>query len=141
MIESIPRVALSIKQPWAELIVSRRKTVEVRSWVTSYRGRFWVHVGKRPDEGAMPLFDFSRPLFTGGYIGIAELVSIEPLNRIRWSQLRPEHLVPGPMKDGLSAWHIAGASPLRQPVAGPGQMGLFDVPDEVLAILRSSLAT
>ena len=30
--------ALSIRQPWAELILQGRKTIELRTWKTSYRG-------------------------------------------------------------------------------------------------------
>ncbi len=34
---------LSIKQPFAELVVSGRKSIEIRSWATNYRGEFLVH--------------------------------------------------------------------------------------------------
>lgn len=30
--------ALSVRQPWASLIASGRKTIELRSWSTNYRG-------------------------------------------------------------------------------------------------------
>ena len=30
--------ALSIRQPWAELIMQGRKTLELRTWRTNYRG-------------------------------------------------------------------------------------------------------
>jgi hypothetical protein len=35
---------LSLKQPYSELIVSGRKTIELRKWNTKYRGRFLIHV-------------------------------------------------------------------------------------------------
>lgn len=38
--------ALSVRQPWAWLIVKGHKPVENRSWWTSFRGRFWVHASK-----------------------------------------------------------------------------------------------
>jgi hypothetical protein len=42
--------ALSIKQPWAQLIIIGAKDVENRSRPTSFRGRFAVHVSlKRAD--------------------------------------------------------------------------------------------
>lgn len=41
--------ALSIRQPWAWLIVNNHKPVENRSWPTSFRGRFLVHAGKTRD--------------------------------------------------------------------------------------------
>ena len=35
--------ALSIRAPWAWLIIHGRKTIENRDWNTGYRGRFQVH--------------------------------------------------------------------------------------------------
>ena len=42
--------ALSIKQPWAWLIVNGWKDVENRSWNTHYRGRVLIHAGKTMDN-------------------------------------------------------------------------------------------
>lgn len=39
--------ALTIKQPWAELIINGLKDVENRSRLTHFRGRFAVHAGLR----------------------------------------------------------------------------------------------
>lgn len=38
--------ALTICQPYAELIVQGRKTCENRTWPTSYRGLMFIHAGK-----------------------------------------------------------------------------------------------
>jgi ASCH domain-containing protein len=40
--------ALSIHQPWASLIASGKKTVEVRSWTTRHRGPLLICATKRP---------------------------------------------------------------------------------------------
>lgn len=37
--------ALSIRQPWARLIVNGYKDVENRTWSTKFRGRVYVHAG------------------------------------------------------------------------------------------------
>ena len=42
--------ALSVKQPWAALLVAGVKTVEVRTWPTARRGRVLIHAGKIPDD-------------------------------------------------------------------------------------------
>jgi len=44
--------ALSIKQPWAALVVHGLKTVEVRRWPTARRRRFLIHAARIPDERA-----------------------------------------------------------------------------------------
>ncbi|MDQ6862918.1 MAG: ASCH domain-containing protein [Thermoproteota archaeon] len=35
---------LSLKQPFAELLVSGRTTVELRKWNTKFRGKFLIHL-------------------------------------------------------------------------------------------------
>jgi hypothetical protein len=44
-----PLVAISVKQPWAALIVAGLKTIEVRSWPTRRRGPVLIHAGKVSD--------------------------------------------------------------------------------------------
>ena len=39
--------ALSIRQPWAWLIVNGYKDIENRTWATQFRGRVYVHAGQR----------------------------------------------------------------------------------------------
>lgn len=38
--------ALTIRQPWAQLIALGVKTIETRSWATKYRGPVLIHAGK-----------------------------------------------------------------------------------------------
>ena len=42
-------VALSLKQPWATLLVHGLKTIEVRSWPTARTGRVLIHAARVPD--------------------------------------------------------------------------------------------
>ena len=39
---------LSLKQPYAEPLVSGKKTIGLRSWNTHFRGKFLVHASKVP---------------------------------------------------------------------------------------------
>lgn len=39
--------ALTIKQPWASLIVEGIKDIENRTWKTNYRGRIYVHAAQK----------------------------------------------------------------------------------------------
>jgi len=38
--------ALSIRQPWAWLIIHGHKKIENRSWNTKHRGKFYIHASK-----------------------------------------------------------------------------------------------
>ena len=42
--------ALSIRQPWAWLIVNGYKDIENRTWWSSYRGRLLIHASKAMDD-------------------------------------------------------------------------------------------
>lgn len=42
---------LSVRQPWASLIASGRKSIELRSWRTAYRGPVLIISGGRPWNG------------------------------------------------------------------------------------------
>ena len=44
---------LTIKQPWATLIMQKDKRFEFRSWQTKYRGDLLIHAGKGIDKEAM----------------------------------------------------------------------------------------
>lgn len=88
--------ALSIKQPWASLIVNGYKHIENRNWPTKFRGQFLIHASKSIDKEAMndvalgihPVtgerFSFAGMDFpTGGIIGVANLVDCVELRGYR----------------------------------------------------------
>ena len=47
--------ALTVRQPWASLIISGAKRVENRSWPTRHRGPLAIHAGKHNDGGGAHL--------------------------------------------------------------------------------------
>ena len=67
---------LSLKQPYAELVVSERKTIELRKWNTKFRGEFLIHSSKIPDRESMVKFGFND-LPLGFIIGKANLVDVK----------------------------------------------------------------
>ncbi len=74
--------ALSLKQPWAALLATGKKTIEVRSWPTRIRGRILIHAARIPDdrpEAWQWVTDAIRPLtdLAGGIIGEAELFACQ----------------------------------------------------------------
>src|SRR3989344_3108725 len=50
--------ALSLKQPFAELILQGKKVIELRKWNTRFRGEFLIHASKVSDVDAMKRFGF-----------------------------------------------------------------------------------
>ena len=45
--QEAPRIALSVRQPWAWALLFGGKNVENRTWSTHRRGRIWIHASKR----------------------------------------------------------------------------------------------
>jgi hypothetical protein len=123
--------ALSIQQPWAEWIVSGRKTIEIRTWSTGYRGPIWVHAGQRSAgrlEGQTPLATDR----CGGLIGLVELEAVVPFDQERWELWRENHLDPGSFPGGCFAWILGNYARLKNIVPFRGQLKLFRVAPELI---------
>lgn len=78
------RIALGIKQPWAELIVLGHKTIEVRSQPTRIRGPIYIYTSQklaREDfaQAAIKQFQLQpEDLVTGMIIGTVNLIDCRP---------------------------------------------------------------
>lgn len=122
---------LSIRQPWAWLIVHGYKPIENRSWGTQIRGPFFVHAGLTFDQEGycwvretFPNIPMPRPseFERGGIVGKSTLVDCVP----PWSDLAEE----------VDAWYggeygflLRDSQPLAfRPVKG--KLGFFDIPGE-----------
>jgi hypothetical protein len=70
--------ALSILQPYAELIVSGKKDIEIRKWKTSFRGNFLIHASKRVLEEEIQKFGYKKSeLSFGAILGEAKLLNVK----------------------------------------------------------------
>lgn len=83
--------ALSIKQPWAWLIVNGHKDIENRTWKTKFRGEFLVHASKSVDKPAMREmikqgYPLPREFDIGGIVGKATLVDCVEFSDSKWFQ-------------------------------------------------------
>ena len=84
--------ALSLKQPFAELILQGKKKIELRKWNTKFRGEFLIHASKKPDLEAMKKFGF-KELPCGFILGKANLVEVKKYkNKIEHRKDKELHL-------------------------------------------------
>lgn len=140
---SIP--ALTISQPYAEAVLSGRKTIETRTWTTTHRGWLAVHAGgawwreralgkhaaqREAEEVARRL---GLPLPVTAYprralVGIVRIVDCFPFDADSWEAMRPQHGVAESWRPGLVGWHLTDPRPLPAPVSWPGALGLFPIP-------------
>lgn len=69
---------LSLKQPYAELLVSGKKTIECRKWSTRFRGDFLIHASKTVDIEACIYYKMNINLLVkGSIIGKALIYDIK----------------------------------------------------------------
>ena len=59
---------ITIKEPWATLIVEGYKEYEVRVWKTNYRGDILLHAGKSYDEDNLARFKDKSLTYSPGKI-------------------------------------------------------------------------
>ncbi len=111
--------ALSIRQPWAWLIVHGGKDIENRKWNTKYRGRFWVHASKTVDTDAMVKYRDVIPKISdlkfGGIIGSVELVDVVTQSDSKWWIGPKGFVLKNPLPDSFSEL--------------PGSLGFFEPED------------
>jgi len=125
--------ALSIKQPWAHLIVSGRKTIELRSWNTKFRGTFLIHASLNPDRSALKFFNISeRDVLRGHLIGIASLKDVK-IYRTKDEFLRDneKHLsINVPKKWPVYGFILSSVKKIC-PLPFKGRLGFFNVEEGI----------
>ena len=75
--------ALSVKQPWAALLVHGHKSIEVRRWPTARRGRILIHAARVPDRrreawARVPAALGQAARLVGGIVGAGDLTDCRP---------------------------------------------------------------
>ena len=68
---------LSVCQPFAELIVEGKKTIELRKWNTKFRGEFLVHAAKNILIEDCKRMKISSSITTGAIIGKVKLTDVK----------------------------------------------------------------
>jgi len=127
--------ALSVRQPWAELIMQGRKTLELRTWTVSYRGPLAIHASQTVErEACLALGLQPATLTAGAVIGVVDLVDVETLNAAALAARSDEHLAGNRFDSPTYGWRLANPRPLAHPQPAPGRMGLFNVPDTLVKL-------
>ena len=116
--------ALTIRQPWAELIVRGRKNVENRTWSTNHRGLLVIHAGQGFDDHEPRV---RGPLDSGAIIGVVNVVGCIEGSKSRWA-------LPGQWH-----WLLRDARRLSKPIPYRGKLGLWDVDPDTERLIRSRL--
>ncbi|HPC43396.1 MAG TPA: ASCH domain-containing protein [Spirochaetota bacterium] len=114
--------ALSIRQPWAELIMLGIKDVENRSRATEYRGSLMIHAARTLDVSKEELKKYAEEygfnpdmLIYGALIGTVEVINCTLKATRDWHY------------KGQYGWYLTNPKRLEKPIMIRGRLGLFNV--------------
>lgn len=116
---------LSIRQPWAELILLGKKTIELRTWNMNHRGEFYIHAGYNINvEKCKELELDPKTLFRGAVLGKSRVLEVkryetrEELIRDESKHFAADYKLP-------CYGFILGKAERIKPVELKGQLGFF----------------
>lgn len=102
--------AISIQQPWANMIASGEKTIETRTWSTEYRGEIVIVSSKKPD---IPPAGFA--------LAVATLVECRPMSVL------DEPAAQCRKTPKAVAWVLDNIRRIKKPFPVQGELGVFDL--------------
>ena len=130
--------ALTLKQPWASLVVYGGKLIENRTWDTNFRGRFLVHAGLGWDHGCYDwvarnigrdvadTLPYPSDAPRGVLIGEATLIAVVAPGRTNDLQNMSDRKWHMPDQYGFVLMDVR---PLRQHLPLRGYQKFFEVPE------------
>lgn len=120
---------LTIKQPWAELIINGHKYYEFRSWKTKYRGKILIHAGMSIEKDMLLRFnDYNLKCITGSIIGEAVITDCILVDK----KFNKELMNVNPIVYGRSnhvenyAWKLDNVIKYDKPIPIKGKLGLWN---------------
>lgn len=119
---------LSVSQPFADLIVTGKKTIELRKWNTNFRGEFLVHSPLKVRTKDCKRLKISKKSVTGAIIGKVEIINVKKYNSK--SEIKSDfkkHLASTDFLDRKYGFVLKNPKPFRIPVPCKGKLGFFDV--------------
>jgi len=126
--------ALTIRQPWASLILAGKKTIETRTARTNRRGPVFLHaaatMGKSEREAAIREGLDPDMLPRGAIIGTIEIVDSVPASELDVSAAERSR---GDYRPGRWGWKLSNVRALQKPIPAKGALSFWQVPGDVAA--------
>lgn len=132
---------LSVSQPFANLIVQGKKTIELRRWNTNFRGEFLIHSPKKSRTEDCKRFKInSKDLIKGAIIGKAEIYDVKKYSsKSELVKDSKKHLASKSFQNNKYGFLIKNAKPFRIPIPAKGKLGFYDVRIEQKKIKKSDI--
>ena len=121
---------LTIKQPWATLIMQGDKRFEFRSWQTKYRGELLIHAGKGIDKVAMKRLGKYLPneLPFGKILGkvtLVECVKMSPKFKEMLLKENSDIYTDSSFKENYG-WQLENIEVFEEPIEAKGRLSLWE---------------
>jgi len=120
---------LSVSQPFADLIVKGKKTIELRNWNTNFRGVFLVHAPlKIRIDDCKRLKITKKNLRVGVIVGRAEIFNVikyDSKEKLKGDSKK--HFASKEFFNSRFGFLIRNAKEFRVPIPFKGKLGFFDV--------------
>ena len=124
---------LSVCQPFAELIIQGKKTIELRKWNTKFRGEFLVHAAKNILEDDCKRMKISpKTITTGAIIGKVNLVNVKKYESDKELKAdKKRHHSSSDFTKNKYGFILEKPKKLRVPIKYSGKLNFFEFhPDE-----------
>lgn len=119
---------LSISQPFADLIISGKKSIELRNWNTTFRGEFLVHAPRKIRIEDCKRLKIDPKVRTGVIIGKVSLYDVKKYNsRKELMQDKKFHLASKKFQNKKYGFMLKNPKALKIPIPMKGKLGFFDV--------------
>ncbi|MBC8516578.1 MAG: ASCH domain-containing protein [Nitrosopumilus sp.] len=119
---------LSVSQPFADLIISGKKTIELRNWNTNFRGEFLIHSPLKIRTDDAKRLKMNKKFVTGAIIGKAQLYDVKKYNTVKEIKLDQKfHFASKKFQNKTFGFILKDAKSFRIPIPLKGQLGFFDV--------------
>ena len=119
---------LSVSQPFADLIISGKKTIELRNWNTNFRGEFLIHSPLKIRIEDVKRLKINKKFITGAIIGKAQLYDVKKYNSIKEIKLDQKfHFASKKFQNKTFGFLLKNTKPFRIPIPWKGQLGFFEV--------------
>ena len=126
--------ALTIKEPWATLIVEGYKKYEFRSWKTNYRGKILIHSGLSLERDMVERFkEYDLDYKCGYIIGEAEIVDCILVDEKFNENLRKINPLVYAKSNHIEqfAWQLENVKKYDNPIPCKGKLGLWNYEGEI----------
>ena len=126
---------LSVCQPFAELIVQGKKTIELRKWNTKFRGEFLVHAPQKIRLDECKRLKIKPEMIVGAIIGKVELIDVKEYENAAQIKIDSnKHLASNDGSGSKYGFILQNPKQLRIPIPCNGQLNFFEFRSELTKI-------